>query len=887
MTPDPSLRPIQEDRRRIAVDRLPAWARWLPLAFVVFSLVAMLVIPLLVGRRQETLRREISETMVPAQARLSQILVALAAEVSAMRGFEVTGSSRFLKAFREAEAREREASAGLQALAARLGPGIEGRARELVRQRELWFAAVDALLSGRLSRDQHIQGVEQHQALFRNVLAAADALDKEMIQAEGNVHRQIRAAQKMQVRAILALALLALGAAATVGWLTARLGSLARRLRYRADEETALRQIGRSLSAAVTVEEVVQRVVESAVETTRAFGAYVEQAFDREVRIVAVAGAGVPPFGTRVPYPGSLTETVIESGDLAIMTEVGAIGESMAPYLRASCQGCTGLVLPLLTEARVLGALVLLRRHEQGRFLPEEASHIRALGHLASAALRRVTLIEETDMERREKTALLESAAEGLYGLDPEGRVTFVNRVGAELLGYAPEELHGRDMHEAIHHTQRDGSPFPREACAIYGVYQTEHAVRGEDDLLWRKDGTTFEAAYSAAPIMESGEVKGVVVAFSDITERKHAARTLRESEEQFRHLAESARAAILVMADDDTVLFANPAVQTIFGYPPSEVVGRPLTMLMPDEYRPRHRAGIERFLASGERRIRWEGVELPGLRKDGSVIALEVTISDFEREGKRYFTGLAHDISARKAYTAERERLLAATEAAVRSREEVLAIVSHDLRNPLNTILMGAKVLLELGLEEQHVRHLQVVKRSADRMNRLIQDLLDVVRLEAGQSLPLEARPVEVAALLAEACEAFQGQAATKIVHLLCGRAEQGLVVSADRDRVLQVLSNLIGNALKFTPEGGRVTVSSRREGAAVLFSVEDTGPGIPPDNLAHVFDLYWQAKQTARLGAGLGLTISKGIVEAHGGRIWVESQPGLGSTFWFSLPA
>ena len=827
------------------------------------------------------------ETIAPAQVHLSQVQVALAGEVSAMRGYEVTGSSRFLQAFREAEAHEREADAALQALVVRLGPRIEARARELARQRSLWFAAVDGLLSGRVPRDQYLQGVEQHQALFRDVLAAADALDREMMQTEGNLHREIRASQKMQVRAILALAFLALVAAATVGWLTARLRSLARRLRYRADEEAALRQIGRSLSAAVTVDEVVLQVVESAIETTRAFGAYVEQAFDREVRIVAVAGAGVPPLGTRVPYPGSLTENVIESGDVAIMTEVGAIGESMAPYLRASCQGCTGLVLPLLTEARVLGALVLLRRPQQGRFLPEEASHIRALGHLASAALRRVTLIEETEKERREKTALLESAGEGLYGLDPEGRVTFVNRVGAELLGYAPEELHGRDIHEAIHHTRRDGSPNPRESCVIHGVSGTAQAVRSEDDLLWRKDGTTFEAAYSAAPIMESGEVKGVVVAFSDITERMRAGRALRDSEEQFRRLAESARAAILVMADDDTVLFANPAVQSIFGYPLSEVVGQPLTMLMPEEYRARHRAGIERFLASGERRIRWEGVELPGLRKDGSVVALEVTISDFEREGKRYFTGLAHDISTRKAYTEERERLLAATEAAVRSREEVLAIVSHDLRNPLNTILMGTRVLLDLGLEEQHVRQLQVVKRSADRMNRLIQDLLDVVRLEAGQSLPLEVQPVEVAPLLAEACEAFQEQAATKLVHLGCGRAEKGLVVSADRDRVLQVLSNLIGNALKFTPEGGRITVSSRREESEVVLSVEDTGPGIPPENLARVFELYWQAKQTARLGAGLGLTISKGIVEAHGGRIWVKSRPGLGSTFSFSLPA
>jgi signal transduction histidine kinase len=177
------------------------------------------------------------------------------------------------------------------------------------------------------------------------------------------------------------------------------------------------------------------------------------------------------------------------------------------------------------------------------------------------------------------------------------------------------------------------------------------------------------------------------------------------------------------------------------------------------------------------------------------------------------------------------------------------------------------------------------VIRRSADRANRLISDLLDVARIQAG-GLAVEPVPVEAAALVQEALEAATPLANGKKLTLQPEMPEHLPAVCSDRDRVLQVFGNLIGNAIKFTPEGGRITVRADNEPHEVKFAVCDTGPGIPPEHLPHVFDRYWQAKSTRKLGTGLGLSIAKGIVEAHGGRIWVESELGKGAAFHFTLP-
>jgi signal transduction histidine kinase len=229
------------------------------------------------------------------------------------------------------------------------------------------------------------------------------------------------------------------------------------------------------------------------------------------------------------------------------------------------------------------------------------------------------------------------------------------------------------------------------------------------------------------------------------------------------------------------------------------------------------------------------------------------------------------------------------AAEELARAREQVLAVVAHDLRNPLSTILGAASLLEDPTQDAREIREtLALIHRAVDRMNRLIGDLLDVTRLEVGR-LVLEQEPIAVRDLLAQTLESWEATATSRGLSFEIDPVSEGLAVFADGSRVLQVLDNLVGNAVKFSDAGGRIAVrATRGEGSTteVRFSVSDTGPGIPPEVLKELFQRFWQANAADRRGIGLGLAICKGIVEAHGGRIWCESQLGHGARFTFTLP-
>jgi PAS domain S-box-containing protein len=245
----------------------------------------------------------------------------------------------------------------------------------------------------------------------------------------------------------------------------------------------------------------------------------------------------------------------------------------------------------------------------------------------------------------------------------------------------------------------------------------------------------------------------------------------------------------------------------------------------------------------------------------------------------------LLEELARRAALSIDNARLYRAAQRAIQSRDDVLAIVAHDLRNPLNAIRLQAEMLAASAVDGQRER-IAGIERSAARMKRLVEDLLDVARMEAG-GLRLDRAAVPVRELVADAVRAHEAIATSASIELLLEAAPEGSEIWADRDRVLQILENLIGNALKFTPSGGCITVGAALRPGVVQFWVADTGAGIEPEHQAHVFDRFWQARGAERHGAGLGLPIVKGLVEAHGGQIWLESTPGRGSTFWFTIPA
>jgi signal transduction histidine kinase len=231
-----------------------------------------------------------------------------------------------------------------------------------------------------------------------------------------------------------------------------------------------------------------------------------------------------------------------------------------------------------------------------------------------------------------------------------------------------------------------------------------------------------------------------------------------------------------------------------------------------------------------------------------------------------------------------ERER----SDEALSHRDDFLGIVSHDLRDLLGGIVMSAAVLAERAPASEGDDGVVVgtkrIQRYAARMNRLIGDLVDVASIDAGR-LALTPALADGAALVVEAVDTFQAAAATKKISLEAATVERSLPAQFDHDRILQVLANLITNSIKFTPPGGSIRVRAERDGADVRFCVTDTGAGIPADMLESVFERFWQVGKNDRRGLGLGLYISKCIVEAHGGRVWVESTIGGGSTFCFTL--
>ena len=380
-----------------------------------------------------------------------------------------------------------------------------------------------------------------------------------------------------------------------------------------------------------------------------------------------------------------------------------------------------------------------------------------------------------------------------------------------------------------------------------------------------------------------------------DITAHAAAIEALRTSEFRLASIVDIAADAIVSVDEEQIITLFNQGAERTFGYKASEVIGQPLDLLLPPDVHAIHREHMRRFAHSGEAARRMgERSEVRGRRKNGEIFPAEASISKFQVDGRQVFTAVLRDITERRAAEDERARLLeaervarAAAESALRTRDEVLAVVSHDLRNPLSVIDMCAVSLADrLPSDDEGARHLiRTIENSTQWMNRLIEDLLDVARVEAGR-LALDRQLCDLVVVISEATVMLEPLIAEKSLTLREELPERLPPTNVDARRVVQVLENLVSNAVKHTAAGGEIRIRADAANGEIRVAVADTGAGIPADNLPHLFDRFWQARGARRGGAGLGLAIAKGIVEAHGGRIWVESTLGEGSTFRFSLP-
>ncbi len=344
---------------------------------------------------------------------------------------------------------------------------------------------------------------------------------------------------------------------------------------------------------------------------------------------------------------------------------------------------------------------------------------------------------------------------------------------------------------------------------------------------------------------------------------------------------------AVIAIDDSQRIIFFNEGAEKIFGWSADDLDGAPLEILLPHRFRAAHHGHVEGFgAAHGRARLMGERQQLSGLRRDGEQFPCEAAIQRLDVAGKNVFAVVLRDVTAR-------QRTEDALRDAVTAREEMVGIVSHDLRNPANAVKMLAKSILDEAEREpvpaRVLERVAVIRQAAEQIDALIQDLLDTTRL-AGGRLRVLPRTVDVVGLTSRGVESLRPIAEAGQVALVVTLPPDLPEAFVDPDRFVQLLSNLIGNAIKFTPPGGAVTLTVEADAGELLFVVADTGEGIPADQLPHVFERFYQAPRdagrTIRHGAGLGLPISRGIVEAHGGNIWISSTPGVGTSVRFSLP-
>jgi PAS domain S-box-containing protein len=524
-----------------------------------------------------------------------------------------------------------------------------------------------------------------------------------------------------------------------------------------------------------------------------------------------------------------------------------------------------------------------------------DAKRIHAERTLASAleALRREGSSAHPANQFRE---VFERSISGIALVAPDGTILEANCRAAETLGPTP----GSDPTMFIGVPLWDCAGW-NSAADVRQRLRTSIAGAGRGILIHHElevpggDASVVTYEISFSPIADAtGQVRLIVAEWRDVSDRKLAEAGLQESEERFHRIVSIAADAIISIDESQRITLFNQGAEQIFGYTAGEVVGKPLDLLLPPELTQVHRGEVRAFGDSPEvARRMGQRRQILGRRKSGEVFHAEASISKTTVGGRRMFTAVLRDVTDRWAAEQEKSELLAAAQSArelaehaARQRDEMIEIVSHDLRNPLAAISMCAGALADESTPPDEREHLaETVRESVELTQRLISDLLDITSIEAGR-LSINKRPFDPMITLARALSLFELPVARHSLRLQASGEEHLPELHGDPDRILQVLANLIGNAIKFTRAGGTISVGAESQNGAVLFSVSDTGVGIAPEHVPLVFERRWHGVDLRERGSGLGLAIARGIVEAHGGRIWVETEVGRGSTFRFTVP-
>ena len=514
--------------------------------------------------------------------------------------------------------------------------------------------------------------------------------------------------------------------------------------------------------------------------------------------------------------------------------------------------------------------------------------------------------------------AIVAASPVAIIALDGDGTVRMWNASAERIFGWREDEVVGRRNPTIPPELEPEYRSLV--ASRMQGLSQA-----GFETTRVRKDGTLIDVSVWSAPLRDAaGEITGIMTMLADTTERKRAerekaqllaseqaARAEAGVEKRYRKLLEAAPDAILEVDRQGRIALVNLQAERLFGYTRAELLGNRIETLIPDRFRGRHPGHRDTFFERPVMRPMGTGLELYARRADGSEFAVDVTLSPYDSDAGDRVICVVRDVTERKLAEAQIQTLnqhleqrtaeLIATnkELELRNREvervnrlkdEFLASMSHELRTPLNSIIGFSDLLAEQGaanFNPKQKRFLGHIQQGSRHLLELINDILDLSKIEAGH-LELKYEDFEVSQAVGEVVATVRPIAAAKNIQFDSYVAGD-LFLFADRLRFKQVLYNLLSNAIKFTAAGGKVLIEGSDEQRSLRFCVSDTGIGIPAGEQEAIFESFHQVGTTTkgvREGTGLGLAITKRLIEQHGGSIWVESEPGKGSRFFFKLP-
>jgi len=477
---------------------------------------------------------------------------------------------------------------------------------------------------------------------------------------------------------------------------------------------------------------------------------------------------------------------------------------------------------------------------------------------------------------------LIDSGEEGFYSVDRDGVTIMCNTAFLKMLGFAREEdAVGRKLHGIIHHRHPDGAEYDVCDCPIYQSARFGTFAHVEDEVFFRVDGSEFPVAYRARPVWQDGELQGAVCTFVDVTERRRTELALRQSEAHLASLFAQTGAGISDADLGGRLVRMNERFCRIVGRAREDLLGMRMRDITHPDDLARSVALFERAVATGEP---YE-IEKRYVSPDGGIVWVNNTVSPVRAPG-----GEIESILAVSVDISERKRAEEALREADRRKDEFLAMLAHELRNPMAPIRAAADLMAVARLEPEQLRRTsQIISRQVGHMTGLVDDLLDVSRVTRGL-ITLDKTDLEVKQIVADALEQARPLIEQKAHRLTLELDPAPAHVVGDHKRLIQILTNLLNNAAKYTPRGGSIHLTMQASERHVRLRVADNGVGIPLELQPRIFDLFAQAERSpdrSQGGLGIGLALVRSLVELHGGTVACESAgSGCGSDFIVTLP-